>query len=122
MQIIKFETAILAKEKGFTKTCECFFDDIGDLYKSDIYLNEKRHNAYSFKNVGHCHAPYQTTVQDYLRTEHKIHITITSISQESWQYHITKPGESLGMVIGEDYDTYEEALEEGILNALLTLK
>ncbi len=34
---------------------------------------------------------------------------ITSISQESWQWHITKPGESLGKLYEEDFYTYEEA-------------
>jgi hypothetical protein len=38
-----------------------------------------------------------------------LHSTITSISQESWQWHITKPGESLGKMYQEDFYTYEEA-------------
>ncbi len=45
----------------------------------------------------------------WFRNEHKLHSTITSISQESWQYHITKPGEVLGTLYEEDFYFYEEA-------------
>lgn len=62
--------------------------------------------------------PTQSYLQKYLRDNHKIHITITSISQESWQYHITKVGEVLGKNYSEDFYTYEEALEEGLIQSL----
>ena len=45
----------------------------------------------------------------WFREKYKLHSTITSISQESWQWHITKPGESLGKLYDEDFYTYEEA-------------
>lgn len=41
--------------------------------------------------------------------KYQLHSTITSISQESWQWHITKPGETLGKLYDEDFYTYEEA-------------
>jgi len=45
----------------------------------------------------------------WFREKYQLHSTITSISQESWQWHITKPGESLGKLYDEDFYTYEEA-------------
>jgi hypothetical protein len=45
----------------------------------------------------------------WFREKYQLHSTITSISQESWQWHITKPGESLGKMYQEDFYTYEEA-------------
>ena len=45
----------------------------------------------------------------WFREKYQSHSTITSISQESWQWHITKPGESLGKLYDEDFYTYEEA-------------
>ena len=53
-----------------------------------------------------------------VKRKYKIHITITSVSQESWQYHITKTGDSLGKKYDEDFYTYEEALEAGLQEAL----
>jgi hypothetical protein len=44
----------------------------------------------------------------WFREKYQLHSTITSISQESWQWHITKPGESLGKMYQIDFYTYEE--------------
>ena len=60
----------------------------------------------------------QSLLQKWLRDEHKLHITITSISQESWQYHITKIGDTLGKNFEEDFYTYEEALEIALVKTL----
>lgn len=51
-----------------------------------------------------------------------IHITITSISQESWQYHITKPGDSLGKLYDEDFYTKQQARHEVILMCFELMK
>jgi hypothetical protein len=51
----------------------------------------------------------QALVLRWFREKYNLHSTITSISQESWQWHITKPGESLGKLYEEDFYTYEEA-------------
>lgn len=51
----------------------------------------------------------QSLVLRWFREKYNLHSTITSISQESWQWHITKPGESLGKLYEEDFYTYEEA-------------
>tara|TARA_R110001606_G_scaffold391495_1_gene559642 strand:+ start:65 stop:349 length:285 start_codon:yes stop_codon:yes gene_type:complete len=89
-QLITFETAKLAKEKGFEL----------NGYTNDI------------------EAPTQSLLQKWLREEHEIHLTVTSISQESWQCHITKIGDSLGKKYFEDFYNYEEALEKGLMEAL----
>lgn len=49
-------------------------------------------------------------------------ITITSISQESWQYHITKPGDSLGKLYDEDFYTKQQARHESILKVFSLLR
>jgi hypothetical protein len=89
-QLITFKTAKLAKEKGF------------DLNR---HINDE------------C-SPTQSLLQKWLRDKHNIHLTVTSISQESWQYHITKIGDSLGKNYIEDFYNYEEALELGLMEAL----
>ena len=62
-------------------------------------------------------------VQRWLREVKKLHITIFSKSQESWQYRITKPHQRLEEGLhGEDFSSYEEALSEGIKNTINFLK
>lgn len=46
---------------------------------------------------------------NFFREKYKLHGTITSISQESWQWHIQKPGNKLGDLYEEDFPDYEEA-------------
>lgn len=61
--------------------------------------------------------------QKWLREVKKLHITIYSQSQESWQYRITKPHQRLEEGLhGEDFNSFEEALSEGIKSAIKILK
>jgi len=121
-ELIKFETAVLAKEKGFVnRSTEKWCDNVegqepvlttgtSSLYHPLFTNNQDIYHEFE--------APTQSLLQRWLREVHKIHITITSISQESWQYHITKVGDSLGKLYNEDYDDYEEALEDALVHAL----
>ena len=64
-------------------------------------------------------APTMWEAQKFLRKEKKLHITIYSQSQESWQYRITKPHQKLEDGLhGEDFSSFEEALSEGIKEAI----
>lgn len=103
--LISFETAKLAKEKGFKKLCDFSYDEDG-------ILTGNCEQSYNYV------APTQSLLQKWLREKHDIHITITSISQESWQYHIQKPKDKLGDNYEEDFENYEEALEVGLQEAL----
>lgn len=64
---------------------------------------------------------WMSELQEWLRDNHKIHVTVTSISQESWQYHITKPGQKLGENYNEDFYDYEEALSNGLFDSIKLL-
>lgn len=59
-------------------------------------------------------------VFDWFREKYQLHSTITSISQESWQWHIQKPGQQLGKLYNEDFYTHEEA-ELACLEKLLEI-
>lgn len=117
-QIISFETAKLAKEKGFKLDNH----SVLDYYKPDgskLKLKEFSKEFIKFCVV-YC---TQSLLQKWLREVHNIHITIYSKSQESWMYRITKKGQSLKEgLYGEDFETYEQALEDGILEALKLLQ
>ena len=60
-------------------------------------------------------APSFYEAQKWLREVKKLHITIHSQSQESWQYRITKPHQKLEDGLhGEDFSSYEDALNHAI--------
>lgn len=90
----------------------------GEITLSTGYFVNNGKFDLSCKHYSNYAAPNQSLLQKWLREVHEIHITITSISQESWQCHITRIGECLGKNYTEDLYTYEEALEEGLLEAL----
>jgi hypothetical protein len=56
----------------------------------------------------------------WFREKYQLHSTITSINQESWQWHIQKPGQQLGKLYNEGFSSYEEA-ELECLNKLIKI-
>lgn len=105
-KLISLETAILAKEVGCNLTrCEC-----GGFPECICEENDKLRIT-------------QSLLQKWLREVHQLHITIYSCSQESWMSRITRPGQKLEHgIYGEDYNTYEDALEDSLYMALKTIK
>lgn len=153
-QIISFQVAKLAKEKGFvdfkginhneidspdrnTKVQEFKFYRCYDknpimnyqkeaklivttVGSSDIWGLVESYLNPSYITQTNYLAPTQNLLQKWLREKYSLHITIFSSSQESWMYRITKPHQQLNEgFYDEDYDTYEDALEEGLYQALL---
>ena len=121
-QLISYETAKLAKEKGFDEKVYREYDKSGYLRctskSADVVLGPYDELLKSTEYP----APTQSLLQKWLREVHNIHITVTSISQESWQYHIQKPKDKLGDNYNEDYENYEEALEDGLQESLKLIK
>ena len=132
-QLIQFETAKLAKEKGFNEDCLYHYDPIyNQILENSVYnkVHVSTHhlyaNTYDFKierwgggNKNCIAVPSQALLQKWLREIYKLHITIYSSSQESWMYRITKPGQSLEEgLYDEDFEDYEECLEYALQEAL----
>lgn len=62
-------------------------------------------------------------LQKWCRNKYSKHITIFSSSQESWMFRITIPHQKLeDGKHGEDFYTYEQALEEGLYQTLLLIQ
>jgi hypothetical protein len=65
------------------------------------------------------------TMKKWLREVHNISVTAFSFSQESWTVKVNKPsieGDNGNIeqlcYKGEDYNTYEDSIENGLLKAL----
>jgi hypothetical protein len=119
-EFIPYEQALALKELGFDEHYELLGSIIIYRNKNLCMCNDGAMEM--FKGFGDelVTALSYSQAFRWFREKHKLHSTITSISQESWQWHITKPGESLGKLYDEDFYTYEEA-ELACLNKLIEL-
>ena len=120
---ITFETAKLAKEKGFYQEPNRrkvpyynykgeFNGDVTDFLRK--YLREE-----DTSEVESVSAPTQSLLAKWLREEHNIHLIAyknINIDGYDWCYITTD-----GITNINSYKTYEEALEAGLYQALLLL-
>lgn len=100
--IIKIETAKLAKEKGFNKIYFNKYASNGELYEVDNF-------------------PTQSLLQKWLRKNHNIHIEIKFFhNSEQYGYTILhiKNGEYTRSFGYWEYKTYESALEDALIYSL----
>ena len=106
-EFVSYTQALALKELGFDEESFGHYRTFG---KNLFYATPIARNLPARYRV--INAPLYQQAFSFFREKHKLHSTITSISQESWQWHITKPGESLGKLYNEDFYTYEEAEQE----------
>ena len=127
-QLIKFETAKLAKEKGFDCQTRRYYGVTGIGHSSRQPISQN-----SIKSGG-CLRVTQSLLQKWLRDEHKIFVNpIPSPQTKYGQHHlgivfnndegmvdtiILKDVNVNLRVINKLFDTYEEALEAGLIEAL----
>jgi len=127
-ELITFETAKLAKEKGFNIPCENFYieyldDDVVDLYNyeeqrgsgfAELYRNNKE---FKFS------APTQSLLQRWLRESHNIEVFITPThlsynNDKSYKVEIEYFNGKIHCFKYDSFKEYEEALEIGLQEAL----
>ena len=121
---VPYEEALQLDELGFDEECFAEVMGFGDgtvedgkyviqheyrLYPNDLNSIEDLIEELELDPFHICGIPTFSQAFRWFREKYQSHSTITSISQESWQWHITKPGESLGKLYDEDFYTYEEA-------------
>lgn len=106
-QLIKFETAKLAKEKGFTQ----------DKHFYPKYSNDNFLEYVNFKDG--ISAPTQSLLQKWLREIHKIYASVQPViytGDEVASYY--QPLLANCSVGKERYKTYEDALEIALFEGL----
>lgn len=132
-QLISLETAKLAKEKGFDWECNCVFfeDGIDDdlLYyeasagKTQNSLLEEHY--FSCDDKPFCTAPTQSLLQKWLREVHKIDVYSTwgtYLEKTVWYFYNSKISIGATFSSKKHWNTYEEALEAGLFEALNLIK
>lgn len=129
-QLVSFNTAVLAKEKGFNWKCRGYYSS---LYKT-VMINGTLHGAVDrnstyydkFAGAPYYSAPTQSILQKWLREKHSLHITVSfSKSGGSYEpigyfdYHAYKnDGVTIYVEDGFGFDTYESALEHVLFTSL----
>lgn len=133
-QLISFETAKLAKEKGFAIGSKFYYGghgwNVGDLVQSGITTCINGTNGY-FEGV--CEAPTQSLLQKWLREKYNLHIEVKvqDFVQDPIYYWSIFGSRIVGFAEGllrcklnssettvKEYKTYEEALEVALLESL----
>lgn len=131
-QLISFETAKLAKEKGFNEYSKyiycnhglCYFDEETlYIYDKDLnYINVIYDCNEKYDIEWIIQAPTQSLLQKWLREVHNIDFVIgTGIYpriSNKWLTVILSPTDEMPIQLKGYKNTYEEALEQGLLEAL----
>jgi hypothetical protein len=119
--LISFETAVLAKEKGFELNSICYYELIkeGQLrYKlvteedeSGTWVNDDYRNRIACVT--------QSLLQKWLREVHNIHICFKYIEEEVNKFHfVVYDGRIKEYGLPEIYPKYDKGLEEKLKEAL----
>jgi len=128
-QLITFETAKLAKEKGFK-----FNEDSEDFYKYSGYYNYGRigdgewslNTVYDIETLHWgselteiIDTPTQSLLQKWLREIHNIDVNVLPYNNIKKYYEVYV---NLAVTTWSGYSTYEKALEIGLLEGLKLLE
>lgn len=124
---VSLEVAKILKEKGFDEPCCSAYDRKGNINADQIPVNWNREYDWTLSR------PSLYEAQKWLREKHQLHIDVGMCGDcstdadgnkcEEWDfwtfdmYYTTNFTNHIHDCFGE-YDTYEEALNAGILEAL----
>ena len=129
-QLISFETAKLAKEKGFdepTLYCCGNFEPMLSPNEDVKRLHDGLKWNSQYKNEHLFACPTQSLLQKWLREKHEINLWMATWGENNEFYHVEDITRGLGrdMIVigsgGKGSIIYEEALEEGLFEALKLL-
>ncbi len=134
-ELINFNTAKLAKEKGFNEPCMYGYFDLEEGHMLNGHLEDftdaytaglpKQTNKESDVKIT---APTQSLLQKWLREIHKIDIEIEVFSDEVYKddsyydYMLISNLYKEEILNPQRFDTYELALEAALLEVLKDLK
>ena len=133
-ELVTFQTAKLAKEKGFTFSDEQLEYAYGNGLNSYFMWHDGSHWAcfshFEFDTTQHGYvdtdsipAPQQSDLQRWLREKHNL--LLIALPWRDHQCDVNDPYTFRPMIVGVktwvEYKTYEEALEVGLQEALKLL-
>lgn len=119
-QLVSFETAKLAKEVGFDLACRDGWEFEHNFFKDHVLFSPLFASARIVNRDDDVACPTQSLLQRWLREKHRLIILIEITKYKKYLFSIDNIN---GNFIGEFlYITYEEALEQGLAEALKMIK
>ncbi len=115
-KLIDFETAKLAKEKGFDNESNIYYNETGELL-NDIYFSSLQPT----KLCKYFDVPTQSLLQKWLREVHNIEVETNRIrysNSKEYVFDVRSNNVQLKSPLTKTFNTYEEALEMGLQEAL----
>lgn len=110
-QLITFETAKLAKEKGFDEYVCLHYSNYEGVFMDDIKNYELDHTKFS--------APTQSLLQKWLREEHDKELFIyKNLERSKYICYLYSGVKRYSGFTENEGETYEQALEKGLIEAL----
>lgn len=118
-QLISFETAKLAKEKGFSIPTEtCWIETRSPLFKSPFHTVRNK-VGYITEGCDYINEPTQSLLQKWLREVHNIHLMVRRSQLNMWKcFYEKETSNSTCTWWSNSTTTYESALEQGLIEAL----
>lgn len=113
-ELITFETAKLAREKGLNVECTGLFlyDGTSGYYKFPVNTNSHKLTQEPYSR------PTQSLLQRWLREVHKIDLDSGTTFSKRYSFTVYIGQNPEPEFITEDFDTYEEALEQALQQSL----
>lgn len=115
-ELVTLETAKLLKEKGFNEYCKDIIKEDNNRIMQSMFRTNKNLPKLCYSR------PTQSIAQKWLRETKNLHIEISCMYENYWLYDIlTIPTHDLIGLSDRPiirYNTYEEALEAGLQEAL----
>ena len=128
-QLITFETAKLAKDKGFKEfSYACYKEDgilenLNNIWhygcEGGMELDEWFYDYNNYKHKKLISAPTQSLLQKWLREEYSIQVMVTS-HNHAWVAIVENAFTPYKWI--NNFNSYENALEQGLLEALKLIK
>jgi len=126
LQVISYDNAVLAKEKGYDQHPYRAADNHSEAYypeyedgSGEIKLNHPLFNPSKIIAI----APFQEVLRKWLREKHNIMINVfDSTTNDKFAVLVSKLFSHQDYYDNKYYDTYEEALEDGLQEALKQIK
>lgn len=121
-EIISFETAKLAKEKGFNEATSIYYCTNGEINGTKMGMGGLPNNYHGYA------APTQSILQRWLRETKDMWVTVmfdaVTYYVSIYGRHTPTDEEIIIDPIGHEnwFITYEQALEEGLLQTLKLIK
>jgi hypothetical protein len=136
-QLITFETAVLAKEKGFNISCFDYYNPKYNTTVRGIEYDSDRDVEWDWNNnstskiaspypnteiKGQCSAPTQSLLQKWLREEHLWYCNVELNENGDYIAVVTSIIKNQSVTWDEGFNSFEEALEFSLQEALKLIK